>query len=230
MLDNNPYEKKNSANDGLDIPDFVEDNDTHNGPDMSIFNMSDEELYDSVDYTSNNQTINDNEDDDLYKRPKKHKSGLTLCIITILVLLATTVAATLFALKEHKAFQAVNTQNLQLVGERQASDKKIADLQAKIDALTKKEETKTDDTTTVTGGKTYEVVVEGIHFRNKPATYAVADFTMYNGSEIADVGDEFIALEVVKGSNDESMSFIKIAENVYICIDDGNEVYAKAKN
>ena len=68
MTGRNPYEKQEE----LDIPDFVEDKtNSDSSIDMSIFKMSDEELYDDV--TDDNLQYEDDFDD---LKPKKKKKQM----------------------------------------------------------------------------------------------------------------------------------------------------------
>lgn len=83
-------EKRNT----LDIPDFVEDKDgTDSGSvDMSIFNMSDEELYDDVPKKQEKSGTK-----------KKSDATIALCVVLIGILLITSVVGVIFALKQYKA-------------------------------------------------------------------------------------------------------------------------------
>ena len=81
-------------NNTLDIPDFVEEKDDTDSQDvdMSIFNMSDEELYDDVPKKQ-----------DKPKTKKKSNSTIVLCIVLICILLVTSIVATIIAFKEHSS-------------------------------------------------------------------------------------------------------------------------------
>ena len=85
-------DEKNST---LDIPDFVEEKDDTDSQDvdMSIFNMSDEELYDDVPKKQ-----------DKPKTKKKSNSTIVLCIVLICILLVTSIVATIIAFKEHSSY------------------------------------------------------------------------------------------------------------------------------
>ena len=82
-------------NNTLDIPDFVEEKDDTDSQDvdMSIFNMSDEELYDDVPKKQ-----------DKPKTKKKSNSTIVLCIVLICILLVTSIVATIIAFKEHSSY------------------------------------------------------------------------------------------------------------------------------
>ena len=83
MFEKNPYEKDET----LDIPDFVEDRTSTNSEsiDMSIFKMSDDELYDD-------EEENDESYQETRTRTGRSNSSLVLCLIFIALLLITSVA------------------------------------------------------------------------------------------------------------------------------------------
>ena len=99
MFEKNPYEKDET----LDIPDFVEDKTTTNSEsiDMSIFKMSDDELYDDAEE-------NEEEYREVKPRTGRVNTSLVLCLIIIALLLITSVASLIYAFKQHSAYVKAN--------------------------------------------------------------------------------------------------------------------------
>lgn len=92
----------------IDIPDFVEDKDADDSTsvDMSIFKMSEDELYDEP----------KSSDDKKEKKTGKKKSNSTLilCLILICILLAVSAGALVFAFKQRSEISNLKSQVTQL--------------------------------------------------------------------------------------------------------------------
>ena len=209
------------------IPDFVEDktdtvsgNETTTGysdPDLSIFKMTDDELYDEDD---------DDGEDEPRTRRKGGNVSLILCVIAMLLLLATSVAAVFYAYKQHQAYVNANTSYLQLQANENAYKKQIADKDAQIADLTKQiEELKEANSATPAGSLIYEVVDGPLSFRKAPGMDA--ELTTYNGNEKANTGQKFQVMEIIDDESEETRQWAKINDEVYFCIGYMGEVWAK---
>lgn len=220
MFGKNPYEKDET----LDIPDFVEDRTTTNSEsvDMSIFKMSDEELYDD-----------EENNDDSYREVKPRRAGsntsLVLCLIIIGLLLITSVASLIYAFKQHSAYVKANTNYLQVLANEETYKKQLAEKDATIEALNqqiannpgKKEET--------AGTVTYEITDGPVVFRSRP-TRDRDDDTLFNGKHEAVNGDRFQVLEVVTGTDDPDYTYARVGDGIYFCIGNSVETYAQKVN
>lgn len=212
------------------IPDFVEDKtetpaaetETSSGysdPDLSIFKMSDEDLY-------------DDDEDDQEESSGRRRSGnlsLMLCVIAMLLLLATSVAAVYYAYKQHQAYVKANASYLQLQANENNYKKQIADKDAQIADLNKQiEELKADPTPSTpseTGKLVYEIVSGPIQFRSAP-DYG-SPTTTYNDKEKALDGEKYQVMEIIDDEVDEGRQWAKIKDGVYFCIGFPNDVWAK---
>ena len=218
--------------DTLDIPDFVEDKTTTDSSvDMSIFKMSDDELYED-----SNEENDETEYDDDFKPVKKKgnkSSTLVICLILIAVLLATTIGALIYGVKQHSAYVKVNTENVQLKAKEDSYQKQIAEKDATIANLTKQLEEKTSggggSGTNPKGNLVYKIVDGPLHFRVSPTSDA--DATTYNGESLAYNDKEFNVIEIVNDKDlGDKVKWAKLADNVYFCVDDNGNVYAKPVN
>ena len=215
------------------IPDFVEDRittedtatdtDTNSSMtdsssvDMTLFKMSDDELY--GDDGGNNTEID--------REPNKKGSGLTL-VLTILLctlLLLTAAAAIFYALKQRSAYQDANTKYLQLQANQEAFQKQLAekdamieDLNRQIEELQKKKEEGTE----------YVIVDGPITFRLTPSVDG--ESTTFEGKSSAENGDTYKVLEVIEDKNDVGRKWAKVADDVYFCIGYLDSVWAKESN
>lgn len=203
--------------DTVTIPDFVEDKTNSKSVDMSIFKMSDEELYDDADNSEEDDT--DEYDDE----PKKGgKGGLIFCIILILLLAACTAAAGFYALKQHKAYVESETKLNQVLANENAYKQQIAEKDNLIASLNQQLEEMKEQKNNSTP---YVVVDGGMFFRTKPE--ADADKTTFNGEDKAFDGDILNVLEVVEDKGDSSTKWAKLADSVYVCIEFEGDVWAK---
>lgn len=226
MTNKNPYERQGKEE--LDIPDFVEEKTLgSDSVDMSIFKMSDDELYD--DTTGDTKVYGDDDDDfDETPRRKKGKNGsLILCLIIIGLLLASLAGCGFYALKQHQAYVKANTSYLQMQANEANYKKQISDQAATIEALSKQIE---DLKNNASGeGQLLYVVTDGpISFRTSPSRQA--DLTTYNGKDYAYNDDKFKVVEVVKGTDDADYSWAKVADKVYFCLGTESDVWAKPAN
>jgi len=125
----------------VDIPDFVEDKDNGDSSsvDMSIFKMSDEELYDDVPKRETRRQ-------DRAPR-KKSNATIILCVILIGILLVTSVVSLIYAVKEHGKVTTLNTEITQLKAKNDELNTTVTALSSQIEALNKQiEEAKKGDT------------------------------------------------------------------------------------
>lgn len=201
------------------IPDFVEDKTTSKSVDMSIFKMSDEELYDDVETKEDEEDGEEEYDDE----PKKGgKGGLIFCIILILILVACVGGAGFYALKEHKAYVESETKLQQVLANENAYKQQIAEKDNLIASLNQQLEEMKEVKNNTTP---YIVVDGGMFFRTKPE--ADADKTTFNGKEKAMDDDVLNVIEVVDDKDDNDTKWAKLADNVYVCIEFEGEVWAK---
>lgn len=220
MTRKNPYENQEET---LDIPDFVEEKtaDTSGTVDMSIFKMSDEELYDDAPEEENEETE---------KKPAKKKKGNGLLIFSLIVnllLLAACAGAVFYALNQHSAYVKANTENQQVKAAQEVLKQQIAEKDATIEALNKQIEDSSKAPVTGAAG-TYKIGDGAITFRVSPSREA--DKTTYDGEEYAYPGEEFPVMEVVKGTDDSTYSWAKVADNVYFCLGTADDVWAEKIN
>ena len=226
MTNKNPYEKKGEE---LDIPDFVEEKTLGSDSiDMSIFKMSDDELYD--DPTGDTKVYSDDDDDDFDEKPKRKKKGngsLILCLIIIFLLLASLAGLGYYAFKQHQAYVKANTSYLQMQANEANYKKQIADQATTIETLNKQIE-ELRNNASGEGNLLVEVTDGPISFRKAPSREA--DFTTYNGNDYANNGDKFKAIEIVKGTDDAEYSWARVADEVYFCMGTDGDVWAKKVN
>ena len=227
----NTEEKKIFETETVTIPDFVEDKtetpditetDSSTGysdPDLSIFKMTDEELYDD----------DDDEQDETHEKTRGGNVSLILCVIAMLLLLATAVAAVYYAYKQHEAYVKANTSYLQLQANENAYKKQIADKDAQIADLTQQiEELKSSSSSSssdATGTLIYEIVDGPISFRKAPGVDA--ESTTYNGNTHAENGSKYQVMEIIEDPYDEGRKWAKINDSVYFCIGYQDAVWAK---
>ena len=216
MTRKNPYENQENT---VDIPDFVEDKTSteSNSVDMSIFKMSDEELYDEVDSDEEQY----DEEDAPVKKSKKANGSMIFSLILNFLLLAACAGAIFYALSQHKAYVKANTEYQQLLASQEAFKSQITAKDAEIENLNKQIETLKK---AAEGGGEYVVIDGPMYFRVSPSTEA--DKTTYKGSETAENDEIFKVLEIVKATDDPDYKFAKLADNVYFCIGKSDEKWA----
>lgn len=116
----------NQKTDTVDIPDFVEEKeDTDSSVDMSIFKMSDDELYDDAPKSENKNS----------QGKKKSNSTLVLCLVLICILLVTSAVGIIYSLKEHKKVSSLNDEITQLKATNNDLQTKIGTLNSEKEAL-----------------------------------------------------------------------------------------------
>ena len=226
MTNKNPYLKQDT--DELDIPDFVEEKtrSDSNSIDMSIFKMSDDELYDDTSDKTRVYSDDDYDDDeDMPKRKRKGNSSLILCLIIIFLLMALLAGAGFYAYKQHQAYVKANTYYLQMQANEANYKKQIADQATTIETLNKQiEELK--NSAKGEGNIIYEIVDGPISFRKGPSRDS--DGTVYNDKDVASNGEKYKVIEVVADNDpDEDLRWAKVADNVYFCIGTSEEDWAK---
>lgn len=231
MVNYNPYEKKDPSYDQTDentvtIPDFVEDKTNTSTTsttdstsiDMSIFKMSDDELYDDVDK---------NESRDQEYRPRK-KSNVTTILSFVLIglLLLTSIGAIIFALRQRSAYVEANTKYLQLQANQEAFQKQIAEKDEEIAKLQQEiEDLKSKPSAS---GSTYLIVDGPISFRKQPSVDG--ESTTYNGQDYAENGEEYKVIEIIDDQVDPGRRWAKISDDVYFCIGYFDSIWAKESN
>lgn len=136
-------EKKTNNLDSMNIPNFVEDKDTTESTsiDMSIFKMTDEELYDDV---PKKVSVSNNNNTTINFTKKKSNSTLTLCLVLCGILLVTTVVSAVYALKQHSKVSELESSLNQYQAQINdyntlisTKDSQINDLNSKIEELSK---------------------------------------------------------------------------------------------
>ena len=220
MTNKNPYERQGKEE--LDIPDFVEEKTLgSDSVDMSIFKMSDEELYDDAPEEENEETE---------RKPAKKKKGNGLLIFSLIVnllLLAACAGAVFYALNQHNAYVKANTENQQIKAAQDTLKQQIAEKDALIENLNKQIEEK-GKSGSGEGDLVYVIVDGGMYFRKEPTSDA--EKVTYNNSSQALTGEEYHVIEVV---NDKDIKtepipqWAKIADGVYFCIGTEDDVWAE---
>ncbi len=223
MTSKNPYEKH--GREELDIPDFVEEK--TNGSDsidMSIFKMSDDELYDDTG-TGNTRLYDDDELEEKPVRKRKANASIVLCLIIIALLMLSLAGSLYFVVKYRKAFVTANTEKTQLQNNEANYKKQIEDQLATIELLNRKIE-ELSSSSKGSGTLKYEILDGGMRFRKKPN--GDADQTTFNGASQVETGEIYNILEVVKDEDPEEESIWgKLADDVYFCLDDGSGTWTK---
>ena len=222
MTKKNPYENQE---DTLDIPDFVEEKTaTDSGTvDMSIFKMSDEELYED-------EPQEEKAEETERRSSKRRGNGLLIfSLIVNLLLLAACAGAVFYALNQHNAYVKANTENQQIKAAQDVLKQQIAEKDATIEALNKQIEDSSKSTVVGAAG-TYKIGDGAITFRVSPTRDA--DKTTYDGEEYAYPGEEFPVQEVVRDTDPKYSDFTwaKIADNVYFCLGTADDVWAEKIN
>lgn len=182
------YDENNKT---VDIPDFVEDKDetTSSSIDMSIFKMSDDELYDDV--PKKKEKVYSQEPS---APKKKSNAALILCLIFMLVFLATSVVSLIYAVKEHNEANDLRNKYSQLetiYNDTKANSEK---LEAKVAELEKKIKESTSSNTVEDPNNKYPkgtilyVTEEGSSMAITKTTSTDKDqrtsYTLYWGDEV----------------------------------------------
>ena len=214
------------------IPDFVEEKTetgtSYTDPDLSIFKLSDDELYDDDDEEEEQKEHRD--------RRKGNSLSLILCLIVIFLLLATSVAAVYYGYKEHQAYMKANTSFLQMQANENAYKKQIEDKDAQIADLNRQiEELKSSSSSSdsssdssATGKLKYKIVDGPISFKTAPDVSA--DLTTFDGKEKANNGEVYNVEEIIEDSSDPGRKWAKINDSVYFCIGYLDSVWAEKTN
>lgn len=206
MLDFN--EKDNET---VDIPDFVEDKTESKSIDMSIFKMSDEELYDDQDEDQ------DDLDEETFKVKRKINTSAIWAILCVVFLVLSVVCGVLMfkakstvsdleaQVKQLQATQASYQQQLQ------EKDNTISSLNAQIEQMKKVDE-----------GTRYKITADSVNFRTSASIDA--NKTSYNDHEVAWKNEVFKVLEIVTDSSGNKWA--KLDDNTYFAIVYNNESLA----
>lgn len=180
----------------LDIPDFVEDKDATESTsvDMSIFKMSDDELYDDEPKKKVSKESSDNGS----APKKKSNSTILLCLVLIGVLLVTAGVSIFYAFKEHSSkaeleatVSQLTAQNNDLQNSINALNGQIAELNAKIEQ-NNNAGSSTDPNKKYASGATLYITEEGAGQGVKEKASMDADFTdetLYWGDKVTLLAD-----------------------------------------
>lgn len=211
----------------LDIPDFIEDktaSDSSTSVDMSIFKMSDDDLYDD---TGTSELEEDDEFDELRpKKKRKTNTPLIICLIVIALLLAACVGSLFYALKQHQALVKTKTEYLQVQANEENYKRQLQEKDETINNLTKQiEELKNANNKGGTGTLIYEIVDGGMYFRKEPTSDA--EKTTFNGAEQCLTGEKYNVIEVVDDKDVAGIKWAKLADNVYFCLGTAEETWAR---
>lgn len=181
----------------LDIPDFIEDKDKDTSDvDMSIFKMSDDELYDDVPKKKEHKNSN------LSSNPNKKKSNstLVLCLVLCGILLLASIGAIIYGANEHSKVSKLNEEISQLKAQNTDLNTKVQALNTQVNDLTKKlDEEKNaggakDPNNKYPKGTTLYVTEDGQGMTIKKKASADAE-AIDADKTYADWGDEFVLLE-----------------------------------
>ena len=218
MTRRNPYENQDET---LDIPDFFDEK-THETSDsgtvdMSIFKLSDEELYDDLEKQDDNL-----EELSSTRSTRKLNTTALLGLIVMLLLLATCVGCLLYAVNQHRAYVKANTNYNQVLANQDAYKQQIAEKDAMIESLNKQIEELKNNNSHNAG--VYEIIDGPISFRSS-AERLDDNNTTYNGHDAAENGEKFNVIEIVNSS--DGYSWAKVVDDVYFCIGTSDEVWAQ---
>lgn len=221
MTDKNPYENQDS----VDIPDFssLKSDDSTSDIDRSIFNMDDEE---DEEYEEDEEPV--------YRRVKQPiiiASGIVLAVLLIL-----SIVLLVYGLNKSAAYKELKIQYETLQTNAAAKE---ADLNSKIDALTKQIEELTNGSrgqSDSTEGDLY-IVHLGVSVRKEANTNAYADYKSLPQSiqQLCDENDGVVIIRQgssirvleTKTENSENGTRVwgRIADNAWICLKQGNDEY-----
>ena len=211
----------NKDDNTVTIPDFVENKDTDSSVDMSIFNLSDDELYDDV--PSNNHK----------KKPSKKKvnSTVALCFVVIGVLIVALIVLSIYAIQQHNAYSLANDKASQLEAANKDLTTKASNLEAQIITLDEKiKQLETNGTTSDPNAK-YKKGIEltiteegsGQGVRTKASTDA--DNAQKDGSDyVLYWGDTVTLLE--DATKDSDGNYWAKIDGGYIRIEYNEEIWA----
>ena len=180
---------KDDNTETLDIPDFLEDKDSTDSTsvDMSIFKMSDEELYDDAPKK---------EEEKMPKNSNRKKSNSTiiLCLVLVGILLLTSVVAVIFALKQRSTVKDLNEQVTLLTSQKNDLQNQVSTLHSKVDELSAQIEEaknsgggKADPNNKYPSGTVLYITEEGQGMGVKKEASVDSDFV---DSDILDWGDK----------------------------------------
>ncbi len=133
MINLNQEDEKKS----VDIPDFVEDKTTteSSSVDLSIFKMSDEELY--VDAPEDDESMNENNLNQKHNK-KSSNSTLILCLILIGILLVTTIVSFVLFMKANNKVSEYERISKEAQTQVAELNTKVSTLNSQISELEKK--------------------------------------------------------------------------------------------
>ena len=208
----------------VDIPGFVEDKDTEStSVDMSIFKMSDEELYDDVPKAEKKTQDN-------IAPKKKSNATLILCLVAICILLVTTVVSLIYAVKEHGKVAGLQQQVVTLTEDNSKKQATIDELNQKITANVQAQDAINEEGAVADPDKKYKA---GIHLiinedgNSMGVTSAMKTGEDYMTDKTLYWGDEVVLTEDAK--KDENGNYWGKIKDGYIRIEYNGEIWADIK-
>ena len=148
------------------------------------------------------------------------------CASSNLLMLLICAALLVYAINQHKAYVKANTDYQQLQASQEAFKQQIAEKDKTIETLNKQIEDLQNKNKTTAGGR-YRIVDGPVTFRTSPTKDPDND-TTYNGQTTAVDGEVYEVVEIVKDKDGYDLYWAKIAENVYFCIGNQDDlVYAE---
>jgi len=227
MTNRNPYEN------GVDIPDFVEKNDKD--IDMSVFKMpKDDEERLNIDLDE----FDDEDDDEEYTERKLSMKGI--CIIGGIVIVLLLVAAIVgwgYGISQHNKYADLEAKYSEVETKLTSANTEIVTLKetnATLEQQLKEKETSASESETATGTKM--TVTAGVYLR----TGAGVKYDYVKVSKLSDdlkllvndngtinVGSSITVYQKTEDDAGRTWGKISNDQEVWICLKDGSETYAK---
>ncbi|MBQ1478268.1 MAG: SH3 domain-containing protein [Erysipelotrichaceae bacterium] len=220
MPEKNPYESQET----LDIPDFVEKKkDVQESVDMSVFKLEDDDKENEV-----TEEVEEEEEERPVRRGSRRlknnvmiAGGILLAVMAVLM-----IASLIFAGSQRSALKKKQAELDKLQTEmttmKTQYETQINDLKKQIEELSKPvTPTPSGSGSTVPANGTRYLVTasNGINLRAKASVESDLVGSVDNGAEVVIIGD------LVK--DDEGRQWGKIDDNTWICLINGEEVYAE---
>ena len=212
-----------NKNEGLDIPDFIEDNDKDTGSvDMSIFKMSDEELY------GDSKKKKSEKLEETTEKKKNSNSTIILCLILIVILFIAAVGGIIFAVKKNSDYTKANDELTQVKATINDYQTRINNLTEQVNTLNekieelKKADTKSDPNSKYPKGTVLYVTEDGQGMTIKKQASMDAE-AIDAAQTYADWGDKFTLLE--DATLDSNGNYWGKTEKGYIRIEYNGEIW-----
>ena len=210
MTDKNPYENQ----DTVDIPDFVEKDDTNNSVDMSVFKMKDEE------------TDEDEYEEEGERKPFRLKNKVVMLgAIALGVMLLILVVLLIFGISRGKALKTLQAQYDTYVADATAKigeyEAKIQDLNRQIEELKNPTQPVNPDSPTSDSKGKYVITADAINMRTEHEVNADNVYGTF------DQDDEVAVEEIYSDGTRTWGKTVFDNMTVWFCISDGTNTYAK---